>query len=143
MYTPESYQNYKGKQIILSSGRFIFNAKDDSIFLVSNKSVGIHTNESINMDTGNYFLLNSPKIYLGLLANNESEPILLGNTTRELILQLTKCLDKLAEALLQDPNITTAKIGAGYVKGAINSILTNYALNNKNSTILSKKSFIE
>ena len=42
-YTPESPNEYQGKQVIINSDRLLFNAKDDSIFLFSDKQI-IHLN---------------------------------------------------------------------------------------------------
>ena len=39
-YTPTQPDKYNGKQILITSDRLIFNAKDDSILLFSNKAIG-------------------------------------------------------------------------------------------------------
>ena len=40
-YTPTQPDKYNGKQILITSDRLIFNAKDDSILLFSNKAIGL------------------------------------------------------------------------------------------------------
>ena len=86
-YIPEAPNNYIGKQVIINSDRLIFNAKDDSILLFSDKAIGFSTNGNFHFDTlnngTNKFIINSPKIYLGLKYDNTyaNEPILLGNKT--------------------------------------------------------------
>ena len=69
-YTPTQPDKYNGKQILITSDRLIFNAKDDSILLFSNKAIGFSTNGSFHFDTGeeenSKFIVNAPKIYLGL-----------------------------------------------------------------------------
>ena len=86
-YTPETPNNYIGKQVIINSDRLIFNAKDDSILLFSDKAIGFSTNGNFHFDTlnngTNKFVVNAPKIYLGLKYDNTyaNEPILLGNKT--------------------------------------------------------------
>ena len=71
-YTPTQPDKYNGKQILITSDRLIFNAKDDSILLFSNKAIGFSTNGSFHFDTGeeenSKFVINAPKIYLGLKA---------------------------------------------------------------------------
>ena len=52
-YIPDAPNIYQGKQVIINSDRLIFNAKDDSILLFSNKAIGFSTNGSFNFDTGN------------------------------------------------------------------------------------------
>ena len=86
-YTPESPNNYIGKQVIINSDRLVFNAKDDAILLFSNKAIGFSTNGNFHFDTvnngTNKFVVNAPKIYLGLRYDDTyaNEPILLGNRT--------------------------------------------------------------
>ena len=86
-YIPEAPNNYIGKQVIINSDRLVFNAKDDSILLFSDKGIGFSTNGNFHFDTlnngTNKFIINSPKIYLGLKYDNTyaNEPILLGNKT--------------------------------------------------------------
>lgn len=86
-YTPEAPNNYIGKQVIINSDRLIFNAKDDSILLFSDKAIGFSTNGNFHFDTlnngTNKFVINAPNIYLGLRYDDTyaNEPILLGNRT--------------------------------------------------------------
>ena len=51
-YKPEAPDKYAGKQVLISSDRILFNARKDSVFLFSDKSVGISTNGTFNVDTG-------------------------------------------------------------------------------------------
>ncbi len=134
---------YSKNQVILNSGRLLFNAKSDSILLFANESIGFSSNKSVNIDTDGHFITNASKIFLGLNSINETEPMLLGNTTREVLASLVKCLDQLATGLISDPNVTTAKQGAGFVKGVISGNLNNYKLTAADSTVLSKKTFTE
>ena len=74
-YIPTSPQNYNGNQVIINSDRLLFNAKNDSILLFSDKVIGFSTNGSFHFDTSpdkdtSKFIINSPNIYLGLDTNN-------------------------------------------------------------------------
>ena len=86
-YIPEAPNNYIGKQVIINSDRLIFNAKKDSILFFSDKAIGFSTNGNFHFDTlnngTNKFVVNAPKIYLGLRYDDTyaNEPILLGNRT--------------------------------------------------------------
>ena len=88
-YIPEAPNNYIGKQVIINSDRLIFNAKNDSILLFSDKAIGFSTNGNFHFDTSNNgtnkFFVNAPKIYLGLRYDDTyaNEPILLGNRTED------------------------------------------------------------
>jgi hypothetical protein len=48
---PQALNEYSGKQIILNSGRLVFNSNNDHILLTSNQSVGLNAINSINIDT--------------------------------------------------------------------------------------------
>ena len=87
-YTPDAPNIYQGKQVIIDSDRLIFNAKDDSILLFSDKAIGFSTNGSFNFDTSDKkdskFIVNSPNIYLGLKDGDlPTEPVILGNKMKE------------------------------------------------------------
>jgi len=99
-YTPDAPYIYQGKQIIIDSDRLIFNAKNDSILLFSDKAIGFSTNGSFNFDTSdkedNKFIVNSPNIYFGLKDGNlPTEPLILGHKMQEWMVG-----DDLTEGLL-------------------------------------------
>jgi len=100
-YTPTQPDKYSGKQILITSDRLLFNAKDDSILLFSNKAIGFSTNGSFHFDTGeeenSKFVVNAPKIYLGLKSdgNLANEPALLGNLTEQWLIDLMDLLDQI------------------------------------------------
>jgi len=89
-YKPEPPAEYAGKQVLISSNRILFNARTDSIFHFADKSVGISTNGTFNVDTGKDTIINSPAIYLGLDAK---EKMVLGDT-------LVSWMEELSQALM-------------------------------------------
>ena len=99
-YIPDKSQLYQGNQILFNSGRLILNAKTDSIFISANKAVSIASNGTINFDSKSYSIFNSPKIYLGLEAHREEQPLLLGQNTYTLLSKLLSSIDILATDLL-------------------------------------------
>jgi hypothetical protein len=82
---PQSPDQYAGKQIILNSGRLVFNSTTDHILFSSKKSINLNAIESVNIDTPTV-IIQSGNIYLG--SKNASEPLLLGNQTVNLLNQL-------------------------------------------------------
>ena len=62
---PENVNKYSGNQIILNSGRLVFNSKDDSIILGAKKSIHLTSNTSVNIDAATQVAIFSPKVYLG------------------------------------------------------------------------------
>jgi hypothetical protein len=86
-------------QVIVTSGRLLFNAKDDYILGFSDKGVNFSTNGGfhINGGSGKNSLthINTEKIYLGLNAEDKGEPVLMGNTTEEWMRDLIDCLEQM------------------------------------------------
>ena len=103
-YLPKPPGSYQGNQVILNSDRLVFNAKTDSILLFSDKAIGFSTKGSFHFDTSSdggqsKFVINSPKIYLGLEFNNDLpiQPAVLGD---DLISSLVEILDLIAKVYL-------------------------------------------
>ena len=100
-YVPQHPQIYTGNQVLINSDRLIFNAKNDSILLFSDKAIGFSTNGSFHFDTSSdenesKFVVNSPNIYLGLEFNNTlpEQPAVLGD---DLISSLTDILEAISK----------------------------------------------
>jgi hypothetical protein len=75
---PQIPNQYAGKQIIINSGRLVFNSTLDHILLSSKKSINLNAIENVNIDSPNT-TIQSEKVYLG--SKNATEPVLLGNST--------------------------------------------------------------
>ena len=91
---PQSPDQYAGKQIILNSGRLVFNSTTDHILFSSKKSINLNAIESVNIDTPTV-IVQSGNIYLG--SKNASEPLLLGDQTVNLLNQLISNLSSFAQ----------------------------------------------
>ena len=135
-YVPEF--PYKGDQAIITSGRVLFNAKDDSVLFFAAKSIGFSTAGSIHFNSDDVCIINSPKIYLGL---NATEPLVKGN-------QLTSYLQDLNESLATVANAMKGMTGlpagspmlAANMAGADLS-KTVQSLSAKLTSLLSKQNF--
>ena len=75
---PQSPDQYAGKQVIINSGRLVFNTTEDHILLSSKKSINLNAIDGVNIDTPS-LTIQSGNVYLG--SKNATEPILLGNKT--------------------------------------------------------------
>jgi len=89
--TPEGITSYTQNQIILNSGRLVFNAKSSDILLTSNKSINLNTPTTVNVDAKETYIA-SEKIYLG--DKKATEPLLKGDIT---ITQLNTMIDSLIQ----------------------------------------------
>jgi hypothetical protein len=142
-YIPINSENFEGNNILFSSDRILLRAKKDSLFLFGSKSISLNSDGTINIDSKSEFIVNSPKIYLGINSVNEKEPILLGDKTYKLLEKIINTLDSLSSDIsnvISTPtgtNIPQLSIAGSKMKGKIST------LRNMLSEIKSKKGFIE
>jgi hypothetical protein len=102
---PQSPDQFSGKQIILNSGRLVFNSTNDHILLTSNQSVGLNAISSVNIDTP-LTVIQSNKVLLG--SKNATESMIKGNS---LIIELQNLLNQLqllTTSLQAVPQVSTA-----------------------------------
>ncbi len=117
IYKPSAPNLYEGKQAIINSDRILFNAKEDSIFLFSKESIGFSTNGSIHFNTSensetSFFIVNAPKIYLGMEGDNYPiEPALLGNKTEKWLKELLDVIRDTYLFLASQYNVSVPTIG--------------------------------
>ena len=135
---PIAPKEYNKNQIILNSGRLLFNTTDSDILLSSKKSINLNSVNFVNIDT-NLMVIDSAGIFLG---NKEAtEPLLKGNTTVDILLVLVNQLanwfeifsltnqDKLA------PQAATAKQLVDILKNQVAAPLKNNSRSKQNFTI--------
>ena len=94
MFTPEF--PYRGDQVIISSGRVTHHSKDDFIFLFGKKGVSISSPATFTVDANEKTVIVSPLIELGLRAEIEGDPVMLGRRTA---IQLGQLIDTLVSLL--------------------------------------------
>jgi len=113
-FQPPIFVNeYNQDQVILNSGRLVFNSKSDSILLSSAESINLNSVDSVHIDSPS-IIANSKKIALG--DKNATEPIILGNRFLNDFEQLCRALNSLGGSL-------TAPVGApGLVSPPVLSI---------------------
>jgi hypothetical protein len=93
---PDSPNTFIGEQIILNSGRLLFNSKTDSILLSSADTINLNAVNSLNVDAPKS-IFNSKEIYLG--DKNATEPVILGDKFLGDLQKLLLSLIKLSSAL--------------------------------------------
>ena len=88
--SPINPKEYKDNpQIILNSGRLIFNTTQDHILLSSKKSINLNAVSSVNIDAPNT-IIQSTNVYLG--SKDATESVLKGDTTIKLLKTLVQNL---------------------------------------------------
>ena len=95
---PDGANQYSGNQIILNSGRLVFNANKDSIILSSEKSIHLSSDTTINIDGGTQIALASPLVRLGITSGTDGiniQPPVLGDNLNLLLKELSTFMDTL------------------------------------------------
>ncbi len=132
--TPEQPDQYIGKQIIISSGRLVFNSSLDHILLSSNKTINLNAVLGVNIDTP-IVTIQSQNIFLG--SKNANEPLLLGNQTVNLLNQLIEniqAFSTICSTLVSTPPgtpLAPLNTAALQLNGVLDSLQSN--LNNLKS----------
>jgi hypothetical protein len=139
--TPLAPNKFSGKQIILNSGRLVFNSNTDHILLSSAKSINLNSLESVNIDTKDVIIQTTGKIYLA--DKNASQQALLGNKTTAFLENLLTSLNKVAVALsaLAELLPPTAQIAVN--TSAAELIATTSRLKPQITTLLSTDVYIK
>ena len=113
-YIPEQPNMYQGKQIVLNSDRVLFNARKDSVLMFADKSIGLNTSGTVNIDTTNRgkFIINSPKIILGMNGKDyPKEPALLGYKTATYLKDICQLIKDLILFLAAEYKVTVPLTG--------------------------------
>jgi hypothetical protein len=131
---------YSGSQIIINSGRLIFNSREDHILLSSKKTINLNSQEGLFFDTIGDTVFQSDNIYLG---TDATEPLLKGNVTEALLNQMINYIKSLNNALktvtVETPSgpgtIASLQAFANVNSIAVNSLSTNNITSSRNFTI--------
>jgi hypothetical protein len=99
---PTSPNQFVGEQIILTSGRLLLNAKNDSILLSSANSIKLNSIKSVVIESP-VTVIQSKEIYFG---NKASEPLILGD-------KFISAMDRLLDQIINLSTSLTSPIGNG------------------------------
>ena len=115
---PQQPFAYQGNQVIINTDRVVMQSKKDSVLVFAKEHMSFSANKSIHFDTGgtpndpgdSYFIINSPKIVLGLKSNNKmpTEPVLWGERTEEWLKDLLAAIDALCDIIDGPEHIDSA-----------------------------------
>lgn len=106
MTKPENFSTYNKNQVILTSGRLVFNAREDSLFLLSKKDLAISTGGDVHINVGlpgsksSIFIVNSNRIQFGLESKGRvAEPVAKANSLLESLQKLSGALTTFTKSL--------------------------------------------
>ena len=111
--SPEAAPKFTGEQVIINSGRLLFNSKNDNILLSSFDTINLNSVNSLNVDTPKTIVA-SKEIYLG--DKGATEPIILGD-------KFLTDYQKLITSLISLCSALGTPIGTG-IPFVINSAIT-------------------
>ena len=127
-------QEYIGEQIILSSGRLVFNSRSNDTFINSRRYINLSAGDKVTIDVGNIdsdneenmFLINAPRTQIGLNKNGVPEPIVKGEQLDQILSQLMEALatySSMVTALASTPPLLT--MADQFLKGRFQQIKIN------------------
>jgi|688.fasta_scaffold138292_4 hypothetical protein len=90
---PNLPNEFSGRQILLNSGRLVFNAGNDHILLSAAKSINLNSQNSVNIDTKDFIVQSRGNVYLG--SYSATEPLLKGNLTVNVLQNLITAVKQL------------------------------------------------
>ena len=99
--TPTLPDQYTGKQILINSGRLIFNSSEDHLMLSSAKTISLSSNSGLNIDT-NQAIFQTENIYLG--SKSATEPLVLGDALEAVVKELISIVQDIAVQSLTAAN---------------------------------------
>lgn len=82
---------FSGKQVLITSGRLIFNSTQNEIICFAKKGIALSSDTAISIDTKNNFEVSGQKILLGV---NADEPIPMGNKLKDWTEKLIDAIGK-------------------------------------------------
>jgi hypothetical protein len=140
---PIAPNQYAGKQIILNSGRLVFNSTNDHILLTSKKSINLNTS-NFNVDSPNGQIVlqtfvdinQTGSIKLG--DKDATEPLLYGNITQDLLQQLITSIKTFTNSVSAAPNVAAIAIYAQTLNGQVTAIEQNILPNIKSNISYTK-----
>jgi hypothetical protein len=123
---PTTPNQYRGKQIILNSGRLVFNTTEDHLMFSSKKSINLNAVQSVNIDVTGPFIVQAGEIFLGSKDANES--VLLGDSTVELLKDIFTDISTLLNVMSQQvTRPTETGLGAlATIASAVQENLSGY-----------------
>ena len=119
-------------QIIISSDRIIFNTTHEDLTLSANRNINLGAGGNLTVANKGYSVFESRNIYIGNRAKDRSQPMVLGEELRRLIVKILRLLAdahalgdyNVPQPLTVLPNV----VGAGSLKAEVNSIMKEFNL---------------
>ena len=120
---PQSPKSYNAPQVILNSGRLLFNSTTDSIMMSSQKSIFAEARENIGIKSmGGNLTLQSDKGIVSLGGISSEQPIVRGTEFANSYATLLDAVELLIEAISKESSIPAAASSATLILEMIKEI---------------------
>lgn len=114
-------KTYSGEQVVISSGRLVFNSRNNDAYINASRYINLSAGDKVTIDVGptdsdneeNMFLVNAPKMQLGLERYGVVEPITKAD-------ELESVLNDLIDAVLTYSDLVQS---AAIVPGPLMSVM--------------------
>lgn len=115
---PEAFGSYDDPQVLINSGRLVFNTYSDSIFLNSNKAIALSSIEDIGLySRDNNINLSGKNVRLG--DSNADQSLILGDKFIEQFKSFLESLNLLMDSLASEPSLGPSSLSAQGTKEII------------------------
>jgi hypothetical protein len=127
-------KTYSGEQIVLSSGRLVFTSRSNDIYFNSKRYINLSAGDKVTIDVGtidsdnkqNMFLVNAPKMQLGLERYGVVEPITKANELEKILINLMDAISTYSELVTAlAPVPPTLFVAEVFLKGRLAEIKIN------------------
>ena len=124
---PISPKSYNHPQIILNSGRLLFNTIGDSILMSSQKSIILESREDLGIKSmyKNVNIL-APEGNISLGERNANQSVILGDNFMQYFMPIMRTMTILVDAMAKEPQLTVSKVPAKTLVAMFNDITANY-----------------
>jgi hypothetical protein len=144
---PVTPSQFISPQILLNSDRIVIDAQSNDVLIGANRSIGLFGGTSINIESGQ-INMSANDIKLGVSSDESAmQPVLKGNDTVNILLQLTNVLQGLSEVLkvakIYPEGATISDTASLIISGQALSILEEVEKKLKDQTNGIKSNFVK
>tara|TARA_A100000164_G_scaffold173027_1_gene153632 strand:- start:33 stop:1412 length:1380 start_codon:yes stop_codon:yes gene_type:complete len=119
-------------QIIISSDRIIFDSMHEDITISSNRNINFGANKNFTITNKGFSVFETKNIYIGRQAKNRTQPMVLGEELRNLLIRILRVLadaQALGDMNVPQPLTLFPSIHkAGTLRDEIQNIMTDFRL---------------
>jgi len=129
-------KTYSGEQVVISSGRLVFNSRSNDTYVNASRYINLSAGDKITLDVGpvdsdneeNMFLVNAPKMQLGLERYGVVEPITKADELENVLTDLIEAISTYSDmvqtaAIVPGPLMSAMLIPAtSFLKGRLQQV---------------------